>query len=140
MLREANYRKHHIINTDICIKINGILRTIRKVKNSSIYWSLLDNSSALVKPAAQDKWEREFDIPVESFKQIYTLPFKCCKYTKYQSFQYKIIHRIIACNYWLLKMNIHSTGQCSFCTELDNIEHFFIKCCKTLLFWKMFNN
>jgi len=62
----------------------------------------------------------------------------CCKYTKYQSFQYKIIHRIFPCNEWLTEMNIKTSSQCSFCEQNDSIQHYLTQCPKTLLFWKMF--
>jgi hypothetical protein len=138
MLRESNYKKDDI-NSDICIKINSRCKTIRKVKSKDLYWTLIQNrSDALVKPAGQLKWEKEFQIPKDSFKMIFKLPFNCCKYTKYQSFQYKIIHRIFPCNEWLSKMNIKASGQCSFCEQKDSIQHHLIQCPKTLLFWKMF--
>ena len=35
-------------------------------------------------------------------------------------------------------MKIHATGLCSLCNKDDTIQHFFIHCDKTLIFWKSF--
>lgn len=136
-LKEANYCKT-ILKDEFYIKVNSKFIVAKKIKSSDLYWKIINRSNTVLKPTAQAKWQNKYEISDESFKKIYTLPFKCCKYTKYQSFQYKIIHRIVACNYWLAKMNIHETGKCSFCDEIDTIEHFFTQCPKTLLFWNMF--
>ena len=113
---------------------------MKKIKSRDIYWFLLENnSSSLAKPSAQMKWEKELSLPDDdTFKQIYKVPFTCCRYTKLQTFQFKILHRIIACNYWLYKMKIHDTGICNLCNEVDTIQHHFIDCLGTLHFWNLF--
>ena len=139
-LRETNFNKE-TINRKIFVKLNDRSRPIQKIKSKELYQTLLQKlSDAQAKPAGQLKWENELNIPADSFKSIYKLPFSCCSFTKYQSFQYKIIHRIIACNHWLFKMNIHLTGLCSFCDKDDTLQHHFIHCPQTLIFWKSFYN
>jgi len=76
MLRDSNYNKDDI-NRDICIKINNRCKSIRKVKSKDFYWTLIQNrSDALVKPAGQLKWEKEFQIPTDSFKMIFSEHFR----------------------------------------------------------------
>ncbi len=43
--------------------------------------------------------------------RIFEQPFKCYRVTKIQSFQFRIIHRIIPCNQWLKNVMIKWTMQ-----------------------------
>ena len=140
LMRNSNYTRENII-TDIFIKIKKGAKLIKKTKTKEIYWLLLyTKPNVLERPACELKWEKELQIMFNSFDTIYKVPFTCCKYTKYQSFQYKIIHRIIACNYWLFKMKIHESGICSYCPEMDTVQHFFIHCPNTKILWKSLYN
>jgi hypothetical protein len=60
--------------------------------------------------------------------------------TKLQSFQYKIIHRTIACKKWLFNIKISNSDICTFCdNDTDNIQHFFLLCKNTYTFWVSFD-
>ncbi len=52
----------------------------------------------------------------------------CTRHTAIQTSQYKIIHRILACNEWLKNIKIKSVNTCSFCNNVDSISHFLIDC------------
>ncbi len=60
-------------------------------------------------------------MPVKRFEQ----PFKCCRDTNIQSFQFRIIHRIIPCNQWLKNVMIKKSEQCNYCGDTDDSCHFF---------------
>ncbi len=64
------------------------------------------------------------------------MPFKTARDTQIQSFQFRIIHRTIACNDWLNNLTFKSTNKCNVCEHTDSIIHFFINCGKTNQFWK----
>ena len=97
---------------------------IKKIKSKDIYWTLIENrEDALVRPTCEISWENDLQMELNDFDQIYEIPFRCCKYTKYQSFQYRVIHRIIPCNLWLHKMKIKDSPKCSFCPEEDTLVH-----------------
>ena len=66
------------------------------------------------------------------------MPFKITHETKLQSFQYRVIHRIIPCNKWLHNISIKSTSKCTYCDKEDNLIHYFIHCPNTDMFWKCF--
>ncbi len=44
---------------------------------------------------------------------------KICRETK---IQYKLIHRVIACNAWLKMIRIKNTPTCQYCSENDDIQ------------------
>ena len=71
-------------------------------------------------------------------KLIYKLPYRVTKLTILQSLQYKILHKIINCNYWLYKIRIIDSPKCRYCDEDETIEHFFFGCTVTKQFWYVF--
>ena len=57
---------------------------------------------------------------------------KCCKNSYLKNFQYKLLHRIIATNTFLHKINLVNTKLCTFCKNDDEtIEHLFYECIHT---------
>ena len=54
-----------------------------------------------VTPTSVLKWKtvhEDFDMSEEEWTDVFLRPYFCLRETKLQSFQYKIIHRIINCN------------------------------------------
>ena len=68
-------------------------------------------------------------------KLVYTLLYRVSRLTILQSLQYKILNKILNCNYWLYKTKIKDSPKCRYCTEEETIEHFFFVCAKTKDFW-----
>jgi hypothetical protein len=60
--------------------------------------------------------------------------------TNVRNFQYKITHRIIACNYNLKIWKIKTNDICDFCIETDTIEHFLVECEHIYKFWQQIFN
>ena len=59
--------------------------------------------------------------------------------TKLQSFQFKVIHRIMAHKKLLYKMNISTSEMCNYCTnEIETIEHKLYSCNEAHIFWITF--
>ncbi len=64
------------------------------------------------------------------WKRIFNLPFSTTRDTNIQSFQFRIIHKIIPCNKWLHTIKINNNAVCNFCDEDDDMLFFFINCKK----------
>ncbi len=64
----------------------------------------------------------------------------CCMDTKIQSFQFRIIHRIIRCNQWIQILMIKNGEQCNYCSETDDMRHLFRYCPKVHTFWELWAN
>ena len=71
-------------------------------------------------------------------EKIHKQPYKSTNRKNLQSMQYKILNKIINCNYWLHKLTIKDTPKCRFCLEDETVEHFFYGCKVTKAFWKAF--
>ncbi len=56
------------------------------------------------------------DAPVVIWTGIFKIDVQICRDTKLQSFQYRIIHRIITCNKWLKDKKIKDISVCHFVT------------------------
>ena len=70
---------------------------------------------------------------------IYTNNKKVTSDTNILNFQYKIVNRLLACNYNLNLWKIKPTNTCEHCEStdnIDNIEHHLVWCTETLSFWK----
>ena len=66
---------------------------------------------------------------------IFKNSFRITRETKLQSFQYKIIHRVIMCKKKLNEMRILDSPLCGYCQENDDLAHFFISCPYVKEFW-----
>ena len=112
------------------------VKLIMKTRKGSTYiYKLFTKKN--VAPNSQQKWNRVFGNIHLSWKDIYTIPAKCCSNTKMHWFQYRIMHRIIATNDLLMKMNIRQNNLCTFCNqEIEKIEHLFWHCNIVNQFWE----
>ena len=101
-----------------------------KIKSRQFYWLFIkiDHNKANTRPACINKWQNSFLLEDEAWSSIFTLTFSICKCTKLQSFQYRLLHRIISCNHWLFIAKIKDTPSCKYCKLDDTIEHFFWHC------------
>ena len=94
-----------------------------------------------VSPKSQTKWDQIFPNIDLNWKVIYTVPKVCCKNTKLHWFQYRIVHRILATNDLLVKMNIKQNNLCTFCNEeIEKLEHYFGNAILSIRFGKMLSN
>ena len=66
---------------------------------------------------------------------IFRLSFKTVRETEIQSFQYRVLSRVLQCNYWLHKLRIKQNNLCDFCRTVDTIEHFLVSCPANRSFW-----
>lgn len=71
----------------------------------------------------------------EHWAKIYTLPYRAGGDTKLQALQYRVIHRVLACNKFLKNISVCRTDKCSFCPLPDTAKHFLIEYGLKKLFW-----
>ena len=55
-----------------------------------------------------------------------------------QTFQYKIICRILNCGYNLYKWKLTESPFCVYCRQIDTIEHHLYLCAYSKKFWELF--
>lgn len=64
------------------------------------------------------------------------LPYRLTREVRLQSFCYRILNRIIPCNVYLRQIRVKNSEECSFCSNRDDLYHFFYGCEDTAKFWK----
>ena len=113
---------------------------VTDMESKHVYWILLSirNQRLNIEPSCKSKWAASHQIEQDEWTNIFKLPFQSCRSTKLQTFQYRILHRIITCNHWLYNAKIKDTPECSNCKNDDTIEHFFLLCPYIAPFWKRF--
>jgi hypothetical protein len=119
------------------INISDKIVSFEKTTCKIFYWHLIRETNH--RPNALNKWcnvyPRFRNAQKNIWMRIFSTPFITVRQTKLQTFQYKILHRVIACNKWLNDIRIKDSNLCSYCTEIDDISHFFLKCSKVHTFW-----
>ena len=80
-------------------------------------------------------------ITNEDWAYIYQSAFKLTNDTKIQTFQFKTMHRILACKTNLYIWKIEDNCICNYCKEEnDTLEHHLVLCNDTLEFWHQVRN
>ena len=127
---------------------NGILSkdktrliALSNFTSKQVYWHLFTKSET-ISPACKSKWESIYPDTFFSldWMNIFNRAFIVCEETYLQSFQYKIIHRIFPCNYWLNIIKIKDNAICENCLTEDTLSHYFVKCLQVQPFWHQLCN
>ena len=123
-------------NVNLLLKTSGKCYDICKSSTKTVYEHII--LSKYVQATAVQRWSEQFEIDEDDWSNIFTLPFKTSRETKLQSFQYKIIHRVISCRKWLYNQKVIPSPYCTLCNNncIDTILHLLIECSSLNSFWK----
>jgi hypothetical protein len=121
---------------ECAIKIKQTYANISEINTRDIYWHLLENKSK--RPTSEVKWNEKlpFLIDENMWTIIYTNDQHVTCDTYVRNLQYKITHRILACNKNLQIWKIKQSNECDYCKEADTIEHFLVECTNTYTMWQ----
>jgi hypothetical protein len=115
---------------------------INTISTKLIYEELIKNRKR--EPTCVKKWSEiypDFHTAGEDlWSNIYKTAFNITRETYLQTFQYKLIHRLIVCQKKLNEMKLADNPTCLYCNELDDLRHFFLFCLKSKQFWNSFFN
>ena len=122
--------------SNITVPVRGQLISLTQMKNKDIYWELIGNKE--IQASAINIWIDLYPfLHAVKWYKIFNAVHHCAIKTYLQSFQYKVVHRIINCKYNLYKWNIKENPFCIFCNHFDIIEHHFISVALANYFGKM---
>lgn len=89
--------------------------------------------------AALEKWKKGDDSIQLTNQMEWSLAceriYLSTRETKVQSFQFKLLHRIVPCRVYLKQIRIADSNECSFCGQRDSIIHFVFQCGIVATFW-----
>jgi hypothetical protein len=75
-----------------------------------------------------------------NWKDVFELPYRVSRDTKYQTLQYKILNRVFPCNYMLAIWNVVDSELCTDCLLPDTLQHYFFECQQSHMFWINLSN
>ena len=105
LTRHENQCANCDIVDDVYVRINNKKVPISQSETKLFYQYFIAEKSQL--PVCIEKWKEIYpEIKNEEWNEIFKHPFRITRETKLQTFQYKIIHRIINCNKKLYDMKI----------------------------------
>ena len=122
-------------NPKFSLILNNRVTEITRITSRKVYSELIRDM--VKEPTAIETWLNLFPFleHIES-KPVFTLIYKITKEPYIQSFQYKVLNRIINWRYNLYKWKIASSKTCNYCIQTDTIEHHFHYCSDSNNFWK----
>jgi exonuclease III len=122
------------------IEIDHINYKLEDINTNQVYWRLL--SSLSLRPTSEEKWKEKLNFTIDEnmWKLIYTNDKYVTEDNHIRNFQFKITHRLLACNYNLNIYKIRTDNICDYCQEVDTIEHFLVDCNNTDSFWRQVFN
>ena len=132
---EENILKNNRLTNEPHLKINNIIKPISKCNSKHIYLMLLKGHTK--SPTATDTWVNIFPfLDKENWQSIYKRTFEITKEPYMQSFQFKILNRILNNTENLYKWKIKESSKCYVCGEIDVVEHHLFYCEESSLFWR----
>ena len=139
LLREENTLCN--ITEECHLTINNTQTDIKTLKCKDYYWMFVEKNKQ--RPTCLEKWSEFYPEMYNEdrlWQNLFRQPFKITRETKLQSFQYRILHRIVPCNKWLYNLKIKQSSKCTYCENEDTIIHFFLHCNKVNDLWNYFFN
>ena len=137
-----NFRQHNLIAKPIFTQDAKGMCDVLSTNTKKLYWLFLNKSFPSKSPTCIGRWESLYEIDPNIWPSLFLAPFISCRETYLQSFQYRIIHRILPCNEWLFIRKVVTSNMCSyeFCEErnIDTIKHYLITCPPVTTFWENF--
>lgn len=105
---------------DIYIIINSMAKDIKTINSKQIYQKLI--ADKICPPTSINKWCEMYPfMEACDWKVIFQLPYKIVKEPFLQSFQYKVLNRIVNCNDKLFTWKIKTSNTCEYCQEIDTL-------------------
>jgi len=105
-----------------------------------LYWKFIQILTPAMPPICLTRWKNQYNIDKKHLAIDIYNPFKVCRETCLQSFQYRIIHIILPCNTWLYVRKVVNTNNCQYvyCTNnnLDGISHYLVTCPPVSIHWE----
>ena len=114
-----------------------LLCNLGKVHKVCKYIHQISVDKVFKTPSCEDKWVTIIDGFSFNWKQIYMVPIRSCLSTDLRYFQYKLLHRLLGVNKYLLTIGRSDTDMCTFCSaSVETISHLFWECHVTSKFIK----
>jgi exonuclease III len=115
------------IHTQVKTELNLCFNTKRIIQmtNKDFYNAMIKH--IFEKPYVQKKWENIFKNKID-WENAYLNIEKNNVDNRIKQYKFKLMHDILAIKQNLYKWKIENNPYCNVCQEIENYEHFFLKC------------
>ena len=121
------------------LSINEKPVQITAIQNKDLYWLFVKR--IFRPPTALSRWlSLHPSLEEVEWSVLFKAPYNIIRSTKYQTLQYKILNRIIACKEKLTIWKIIDSDLCAECAIPDTLEHHFFECHVCYTFWQTFQD
>ena len=122
-------------NNEILTNIIKNPKPIENLTSKDIYIALIRKK--IKPPTAIETWINIYPFLEDiDWEKIFQIPYYCSIEPYLQSFQYKILNRLLNCNEKLNKWKIKPTDKCTYCNEVDTIAHHLYYCHTSAKLWR----
>ena len=104
-------------------------------KKSKMFYIELLSENNESHPTGPSSLAKDLKCEVSNIFDSFCNSRQISKSSKIICMQYKICHKIVACNQYLHQTKIRANDLCEKCKGKDTIEHFFFQCIDTTSFW-----
>ena len=136
-IKKHKQQNNKTIIKDFNIRYPSTIELIFKSKKGckEMYDVLISKNKCF--PTSEKKWaEKGINLSRKEWEKAYLLPFKTTSETKLQWFQFQMLHRLSATNYYLNKCGIKDSPLCSYCNQLpETLDHLFSECAQIKELW-----
>ena len=127
----VKFALHKIIQRDLTLVKAGNLsfrdRPLKEWTTKMLRASIRKEKAE--RPHIEGFWKRKY--PTRNVnKETWLIPRQCTKEVRLQTLQWKILHNIYPTRILLEKMKVANNNKCTYCQEVEYIEHFFFSCRK----------
>ena len=110
------------------------MKTIAKTNSKELYAIFIKEKTE--SPTALNIWINIYPfLETLEWNKVFTLPFRTTQEPYLQSFQYKILHRILNTREKLFTWKIAESNKCYICDEMDTLVHHLFSCPSSRNIW-----
>ena len=127
------------VQKGIPVRDNKFARYMQEEKTAKYIYQQLEKSSEAHIQTICERWKKDTgsEVGVEQIRQALGQGKYITPIVKYQSFRYRLLHRILPTNIQLKHWRKRETDECSWCEmERETISHLLYKCPEVQKMWQ----
>ena len=105
----------------------NVVINLLRAKSKDFYWLIADKKYKDQQTGAK-RWNQTVPTDKPNWTDIFKSVQKTCRENRVREFHFKFIPRIVVTKRELFRFNIKSDSNCTYCGDLDSIDHTFSEC------------
>ena len=121
-------------------RIGNTSAHISSLSTNQIYKLLMKMGTTECEPFCVKFWHKNLGrhLCPRQWNNIFTFKIKYRIENKLGHFQFNLLYNLIPCKKNLFTWKLSDTDKCTFCNCVDEYNHYFVACSRSVIFWKLF--